>query len=106
PPPPKPPPPKPPPSYYGAIAVNTDGVAKRAWDHRTRDAARAAALKSCNRSDCKVLVTFVNSCGAVAYNPSTRRYHGGSGDSSGAATRDAIARAGGGRWITWVCTTR
>ncbi|MGX1816256.1 DUF4189 domain-containing protein [Streptomyces albidoflavus] len=103
---PKPPPSKPPPSYYGAIAVNTDGVAKRAWDHRTRDAARAAALKSCNRSDCKVLVTFVNSCGAVAYNPSTRRYHGGSGDSSGAATRDAIARAGGGRWITWVCTTR
>ncbi|MET7510459.1 DUF4189 domain-containing protein [Streptomyces albidoflavus] len=106
PPPPKPPPPKPPPSYYGAIAVNTDGVAKRAWDHRTGAAARAAALKSCNRSDCKVLVTFVNGCGAVAYNPSTRRYHGGSGDSSGAATRDAIARAGGGQWVTWVCTTR
>ncbi|WP_326798101.1 DUF4189 domain-containing protein [Streptomyces sp. NBC_01808] len=101
-----PPPPPPPPKNYGAIAVNRSGGYARSWDYDSSAEARAAALKRCNRSDCKVLTTFVNGCGAVAYNSSTRRYHGGSGDSPGEATRDAIARAGGGRWITYVCTTR
>ncbi|MFE1259944.1 DUF4189 domain-containing protein [Streptomyces albogriseolus] len=103
---PPPPPPPPRPDYYGAIAVNQDGGHGRAWDHPSRAAAEAAALRSCNRTDCRVLTVFVNGCGAVAYNPATNYYHGGDGASEGEATRDAIARAGGGHWITWVCTTR
>jgi hypothetical protein len=86
--------------------VNRSGGYGRAWDYDSRAEARAAALNSCNRSDCKVLASFVNSCGAVAYNPGTGSYHGGSGATEGEATRNAVARAGGGRWITWVCTTR
>ncbi|GAA2133155.1 hypothetical protein GCM10009760_09020 [Kitasatospora kazusensis] len=69
-------------------------------------AADQAALNKCPRTDCKVLVSFVNSCGAIAYNPGTRQYWGGSGATETEAENSAISHAGGGNWITWVCTTR
>lgn len=93
------------PDYYGAIAVSSDGANGRSWDYPSASAAQNAALNNCS-GNCKVLVTFVNSCGAVAYNPDTNRYWGGKGDSQTEAENDAIARAGGGRWIAAVCTTR
>ncbi|NUS54652.1 MAG: DUF4189 domain-containing protein, partial [Streptomycetaceae bacterium] len=74
-------------------------------DYPTASAAENAALNNCP-GNCKVLVTFVNSCGAVAYNSNANRYWGGKGDSEAEAQNDAISRAGGGRWITWACTTR
>lgn len=96
----------PPPLHYGAIAVARDGSIGKSWDYSTRAAAERRALNSCPRSNCKVLVVFVNACGAVAYNAGTNRYWGGNGATRAAAQRDAVSRAGGGRWITWVCTTR
>jgi uncharacterized protein DUF4189 len=92
--------------HYGAIAVAPDGSVGKSWDFSTRAGAERRALNECPRSGCKVLVTFVNSCGAIAYNSATRRYWGGRGTTRTAAQRDAISNAGGGRWITWVCTTR
>ncbi|MGD3108855.1 DUF4189 domain-containing protein [Streptomyces sp. YGL11-2] len=102
----QPAPPPPPKYYYGAIAVANDGTYGRSWDYPSASAAEQSAMTSCNRAGCKVLVGFVNSCGAVAYNPNTRVYWGGRGSTETAAEQDAISRAGGGRWITYVCTTR
>jgi len=98
--------PPPPPNYYGAIAVGSDGSIGKSWDYNSLSAADQGALSKCSGSDCKVLVDFVNSCGAVAYNSSTNRYWGGQGATATEAENDAISRAGGGRWITYVCTTR
>ena len=96
----------PPPQHYGAIAVASDGSLGKSWDYSTAAAAERRALSQCPRSNCKVLVVFVNSCGAIAYNPRTNRYWGGRGATRTAAERNAISNAGGGHWITWVCTTR
>jgi Domain of unknown function (DUF4189) len=96
----------PPPQHFGAIAVARDGSLGKAWDYSTAEAAKRRALNECPRSGCKVLVVFVNGCGAIAYNPHTNRYWGGHGDTRTEAERAAISNAGGGHWITWVCTTR
>lgn len=96
----------PPPQYYGAIAVARDGSTGRSWDYKTRAAAERRARKVCPRSNCKVLTTFVNGCGAIAYNSRTNKYWGGQGSTRAAAKKNAISNAGGGRTITWVCTTR
>jgi hypothetical protein len=96
----------PPPQHWGAIAVAHDGSVGKAWDYDTASAAQRRALNECPRSGCKVLVTFVNSCGAIAFNSHTNKYWGGRGATQTAAERNAISNAGGGRWITWVCTTR
>jgi hypothetical protein len=102
----EPPPPPPPTYYYGAIAVAQDGSDGRSWDAGSQAAADQKALDECPRANCKILTRFVNSCGAVAYNPQTNMYWGGSGASPGAAQNNAIANAGGGHWIVWACTTR
>jgi hypothetical protein len=96
----------PPPQHYGAIAVAHDGSVGKAWDYGTAAAAKRRATNECPRSSCKVLVVFVNGCGAIAYNPHTNRYWGGQGDTRTEAEKDAISNAGGGHWTTWVCTTR
>lgn len=96
----------PPARNYGAIAVGRNGAIGKAWDYDSPAAARRRALNECPTSGCKVLTTFVDGCGAVAFNPRTNKYWGGSGSTRSAATSDAISNAGGGRWITWVCTTR
>lgn len=91
---------------YGAIAVAHNGAVGKSWDYDTAAGARSRALSECSGPGCKVLVEFVNSCGAVAYNSATNRYWGGHGSTKAAAKSNAIANAGGGRWIAWVCTTR
>ncbi|MFI6326293.1 DUF4189 domain-containing protein [Nonomuraea sp. NPDC050556] len=92
--------------YYGAIAVARDGSIGRSWNYRTAASARKRALRSCGRSSCKVLTTFVNGCGAVAYNADTNMYWGGRGSTPARAKRNAIANAGGGRWVAYQCTDR
>ncbi|MEV0232147.1 DUF4189 domain-containing protein [Nonomuraea sp. NPDC050786] len=92
--------------YYGAIAVAPNGRNGRSWDYGTLAGAKRRALKECGRSSCKVLVTFVNGCGAVAYNARRNVYWGGRGSTPARAKRNAIANAGGGRWIVYQCTTR
>lgn len=93
-------------NYYGAIAVARDGRIGRSWNYRTASGAKQRALRACNRSSCKVLTTFVNSCGAVAYNSRTNMYWGGHGSTPARAKRDAISNAGGGRWVAYQCTAR
>jgi hypothetical protein len=92
--------------YYGAIAVSRDGRVGRSWDYRTAAAARKRAVRECGRSSCKVLTTFVNGCGAVAYNSRRNVYWGGRGSTPARAKRNAVANAGGGRWIAYQCTKR
>ncbi|WP_139140946.1 protein kinase domain-containing protein [Streptomyces oceani] len=91
---------------WGAIAVGQDGSNGRSWDYDTESAAKSGALSQCSGTNCKVVTTFHNGCGAVAYNESTRYYHGGSGDTAAEAKRDAQNNVGGGRVVTWACTTR
>ncbi|MGI5285039.1 DUF4189 domain-containing protein [Nonomuraea polychroma] len=93
-------------NYYGAIAVSRDGRIGRSWDYSTVAAAKKRALRECRRSSCKVLTTFVNGCGAVAYNSRRNVYWGGRGSTPARAKRNAIANAGGGRWIAYQCTKR
>ncbi|MEW1838297.1 DUF4189 domain-containing protein [Nonomuraea angiospora] len=92
--------------YYGAIAVARNGRTGRSWDYGTVAAAKRRALKECGRSSCKVLVTFVNGCGAVAYNARRNVFWGGRGSTPAKAKRNAVANAGGGRWIVYQCTRR
>lgn len=92
--------------YYGAIAVSRNGDIGRSWDYTTEAAAKRRALRECGRSSCKVLTTFVNGCGAVAYNSRRNVYWGGRGSTPAKAKRNAIANAGGGRWIVYQCTKR
>ncbi|GAA2904532.1 hypothetical protein GCM10010517_70640 [Streptosporangium fragile] len=92
--------------YYGAIAVSRDGDIGRSWDYRTEATAKRRALRECGHSSCKVLTTFVNGCGAVAYNSRKNVYWGGRGSTPAKAKRNAIANAGGGRWIVYQCTKR
>ncbi|WP_067487954.1 DUF4189 domain-containing protein [Actinomadura hibisca] len=96
----------PPPQNWGAIAVGSNGSVGKAWDYDSASAARRRALNECPTSGCKVLTTFVNGCGAVAFNSRTNKYWGGHGETKAEAQRNAISNAGGGRWISWVCTTR
>jgi hypothetical protein len=91
--------------YYGAIAVSRYGRTGRSWDYGTVSAAKRRALRECG-SGCKVLVTFVNGCGAVAYNSRRNVYWGGRGSTPARAKRNAVANAGGGRWIAYQCTRR
>ncbi|MEV0611970.1 DUF4189 domain-containing protein [Nonomuraea sp. NPDC050404] len=93
-------------AYYGAIAVARNGRTGRSWDYSTLSAAKRRALKECGRSSCKVLTTFVNGCGAVAYNSRRNIYWGGRGSTPAKAKRNAVANAGGGRWIVYQCTKR
>jgi len=88
---------------WGAIAVSSNGSNGRSWDYASRADAERAALNSCPGA-CKVLTTFVNSCGAVAQN--RRSFHGGSGPTLYAAQRNAITLNGGGSILAWVCTSR
>ncbi|MFB7630104.1 DUF4189 domain-containing protein [Streptomyces sp. NPDC056149] len=100
-------PPPPPTDYFGAIAVGTDGGYGTAWNYHSMSGASQGALSRCSSysTGCKVLTAFENKCGAFAYNSATRQYWGGSGATRAEAESNAISHAGGGRWITSVCTT-
>ncbi|MFI5704619.1 DUF4189 domain-containing protein [Streptomyces xanthochromogenes] len=106
PPPPPPPPPPPRPNYYGAIAVSQEGGIGKAWDYKSASDAQEGALSRCQGTNCKVLTTFANSCGSVAYNSSSHQYWGGHGATPAEAEDNAVSHVGGGRWLTYVCTTR
>lgn len=54
--------------YWGAIAYSfSNGTDGSAWDYSTEREAANNALRSCARSDCRVLVTFESECGAIAF---------------------------------------
>ncbi|MBO8191388.1 protein kinase [Streptomyces oryzae] len=98
--------PNPPRTYYGAIAVGRDGSNGESWDYGSRSAAERGAMSRCSGPGCKILVSFHDGCGAVAYNPNTNRYVGALGTTRAGAEQAALSRAGGGRPVAWACTRR
>ncbi|RFU83869.1 DUF4189 domain-containing protein [Streptomyces triticagri] len=86
------------------MAVSGKGSIGRAWDYKSRSAAEQAAMNNCSGA-CKVITSFHNGCGAVVHNSTTHRYSGGHGETRGKAQRSAMNRAGGGRYVTSVCTS-
>lgn len=92
--------------YYGAIAISSDGTTGKSYNADSAAAASQQARDNCPRSDCTLIAQFVNSCAAVAYNPSTGRYWAGHGATATEAEDHAISNAGGGHSIGWACTTR
>ena len=54
-------------AVYGAIAVNRDTKAVGyAYDFKTAQEAKRAALKQCGEQKCEVLASFRNGCAAAA----------------------------------------
>ncbi|BDH55930.1 DUF4189 domain-containing protein [Tsukamurella sp. PLM1] len=89
-------------TYFGAIAVASNGATGRSWDYPSAASARSAALNSCGYGSCKVLASFANGCGAVAENRT--RFRGYAARSLGAAQNGALTLPGS--YIkTWVCTS-
>ncbi|RMI28050.1 DUF4189 domain-containing protein [Nocardia stercoris] len=84
--------------YYGAIAVDSHGNVGKSWDYDDSSSAEQRALDECGNSDCTIVASFSNGCGAVSDNGD--RYSGGTGDDLGTAENVA-----GGNIIAWVCTS-
>ena len=74
-------------AQYGAIAFDQNNCAwGRAWNYQTAALASAAALTSCGKPGCKVIVQIVpHACGSLAATPNCRGW--------GAATRATLAEA-------------
>jgi hypothetical protein len=94
---------------WGAISYSdSTGRWGTSYDYRRESIAINAAVESCGVEDCKAVIWFRNSCGALA------KGNGGKGWASHprkhVAQNRAIAecrkRASGCRVIAWSCTTR
>lgn len=100
--------------YFGAIAYSkSTGICGVSVDHRTIEEAVEAAVRSCGSRDCESLVSFSNTCGALAVGDNDKHIFSWSW---GAKTRwiaeaDARSRCeqeGGGNCISicYACTRR
>lgn len=91
-------------NYYGALALSpSTGATGRAWDYQDATSARNAANGACGYSDCRVVVSMVNGCAAIAKSPSYWGYGGAASLST--AQSYALYYAGGGYIYDWVCTS-
>jgi Domain of unknown function (DUF4189) len=96
---------------FGAIAYGAQSQATGwAYDYETEDEARHHALSNCapHGNDCRVVMSFSNSCGAVAAGTNLR-YATGEGVSEKQAEADALAKCGGAGGTqcdiqAWTCT--
>ncbi|MDL9937523.1 DUF4189 domain-containing protein [Gordonia sp. ABSL1-1] len=101
-------------TYYGAIAISGDGSWGRALNYPSAGAANRAAWNECPRTDCKVVATFANGCGAVIKHTDYwgfgseggSKFQGGIGRTQRAAIADAQRRARGGSFVVGGCTIR
>lgn len=60
--------------YYGAIAVNLNtGYAGYSYNYRNQYDAERVALRHCG-GGCRIIVSYRNSCAAVAWSASTGAY--------------------------------
>lgn len=96
--------------YYGAISFSPSwGAMGWAFDYRTREQARAAAIANCRKyvDDCQVVIVFKDGCGALA--AGDRSYAAARSESKDDAQRYALddCRLGGPncRVLRWVCTS-
>ena len=96
---------------HGAIAYSRQtGGWGNSYDHDNQNRARHAALRHCRRhaSDCHIVVTFVEQCGAIA-ETAQREVSPGLGKTRKEAEDRSLAacRAAGGKACTvaaWVCS--
>lgn len=96
--------------YYGAISFSPSrGALGWAFDYRSREEARLAAIANCRKyvDDCQVVVVFKDGCGAVA--AGDRSFAAARSDSKVDAQQYALrdCRLGGPncRVLRWVCTS-
>ena len=96
--------------HYGAIAYSpTNGKYGYTYDYGTRASAEEAALRNCNDADCRLVLWFVNACGALAIGDG---YAWGAGWASSQSEAENIAmsycnrEAQGCSIARWVCTSR
>lgn len=95
---------------HGALAYSREtGAYGYAYDHDSQNRARHAALGHCRRhaSDCHIVVTFVEQCGAIA-ETAQRKVSYGLGKTRKEAEERSLAacRTGGGKACTvaaWAC---
>ncbi|MFT4086835.1 MAG: DUF4189 domain-containing protein [Gordonia sp. (in: high G+C Gram-positive bacteria)] len=91
-------------SYYGAMSLSpSTGATGRAWDYPDSTSAQNAAMSVCGYSDCKIVVTMVNGCGAIAKGSDYWGY--GWAPSLYRAQSNALYYSGGGYVYDWVCTS-
>ncbi|MEU8896649.1 DUF4189 domain-containing protein [Nocardia sp. NPDC048505] len=80
---------------WGAIAYSPS-TGETGWgrNYSTKKRAERAAIETCKKSDCEVLLNFVNKCGAVA-EARNGTWSIGRGETKAAANAAAIAAAKG-----------
>jgi hypothetical protein len=92
---------------YGAIAYDAaNGAFGYSYDYDTGAGADRNALTSCQEQsrDCKVVLDFWNSCGALAADPNGH-YDYGLGNSRPEAESKALASCGAGCEVkVWACS--
>jgi hypothetical protein len=91
---------------WGAVAYNSKtGAFGYAVDRTNKRDAEAEAFRQCG-SDCDLIRTFRNSCGAVAHKP--RKFAWETGASREIAERKALTRCGGEpcKIAVWACTSQ
>ncbi|MCP2277603.1 DUF4189 domain-containing protein [Nocardia amikacinitolerans] len=80
---------------WGAIAYSpSTGATGGARNYSTKARAERAAVDTCDKSDCRVMLNFVNKCGAVA-RASDNSWSWGRGPTRADATANAIGAATG-----------
>lgn len=89
---------------YGAIAwhrpTNSVGYA---YDYATARLAGAEALRQCGHSECEVVLSLYNECGALAAGPKAYAARRGFTEAE-AQTRTMNACGPGCRQLAWACT--
>jgi hypothetical protein len=98
---------------HGAIAYSREtGAYGYAYDHNSQARARQAALRYCTprASDCRIVVTFVDQCGAIA-ETARREVSPGLGKTRKEAEDRSLAacRAAGGKGCAvaaWTCSVQ
>ncbi|MEV6065867.1 DUF4189 domain-containing protein [Nocardia sp. NPDC052001] len=92
---------------FGAIALSpSTGRIGYSYDYPDRAAAQGGAMNSCTFDDCRVVASFGNGCGAVAYSRRAGLYTYGAAYSRSAARTQALTRnSSDATIIHWNCTT-
>lgn len=92
---------------FGAIALSpSSGRIGYSYDYSDRGSASDAAMSSCTFNDCRVVASFANGCGAVAYSRRAGLYTYGAAYSRSAARSQALNRNNSDASIIhWNCTT-
>ncbi|WP_405138978.1 DUF4189 domain-containing protein [Nocardia sp. NBC_01388] len=91
---------------FGAIALSpSTGHIGYSYDYSDRGSAQDGAMSSCSFNDCRVVATFANGCGAVAYSPRGYYTYGADYSRSSARTQALNRNYSDATIVHWNCTT-